>query len=512
LLAEVMIEPSERVNVLEGMDLRVCFLLSRTGNRMIRYFVELYRQIEEECEPASRVLEKLGLNRKADALVFYRFRKRCIRWGVWMSERDFAASSKRRYFDPAIISHWSHLSPYLEKGMVPALTESSLPVIVFGKRAERGDVAPNRAVNRKKLRKLPLDVWVGLGFSATEIWRFLHPFFQGLTWLQVYLHLREVRKKVQRNGAPFRSLSGRAEVPEGSDDLAPGSGFKAEETYGSPKDVGVHRGSDRPGEILIFPGSVPGSATVGGGAIGSISARARNGLLELFGDLPDGGRVDDFLFSAGAAKLRNGSFWRSVAEEAGADLRGNTEFGGLNIGVGPGGLGDLLSWCESFSLALTRALGYENSAYFGAMCLYPKYGSFHPWFSVMGHLLRTVRGINPAVRHPELDSYFAKSRLLIQFPNNGGRAELGSLEEAFSLYLVHGSLANAAAEFLIPVLAGEWKKRASKIYLSGGENSLWRTSNHNHLFTDYARAVFSTEGAELEREVKRQLFKPGIFE
>ena len=516
-----MIEISEGMSALEsGVDLRVCFLLSRTANKMVRYFVELYRQIEEECEPASRVLEKLGLNRKADALVFYRFRKRCIGWGVWMSEGDFAASSKRRYFDPGSISHWSQLSPYLEKGMVPALTDSLVPVVVSGKRVGE-DIGANRAVNRKKLRKLPLDVWVGMGFSATEIWRFLHPFFQGLTWWQVYLHLREGWKKgwkkVQRFGAAvgvafgdaFGLISARAEMPEGSDASPGGSGFKAEEKYELPKEQGVHSGSDCSEDILIFPGSVAGSATVGGG---STSKRESNGLLKLFGDLPEGGTVDEFLFSPSGAKLRSAKFWQLVAQEAGADLRGNTEFGGLNIRVGPGGLGQLLWWCESFSLALTSALGYENGPYAGAMCHHPKYRSFHPWFSVLGHLLRTAWGTEPGGRRSELDSYFAESRLAIRFPNDGGAAEIGSLEEALCRYLVHSSLANAGAEFLIISLAGEWRSAASRgIYLEPGADSVWRTLNYNVLFAEYAKAVFATEPRDLEREVKRQLFKPGVF-
>ena len=515
-----MIEISEGMSALEsGVDLRVCFLLSRTANRMVRYFVELYRQIEEECEPASRVLEKLGLNRKADALVFYRFRKRCIGWGVWMSERDFAASSKRRYFDPASISHWSQLSPYLEKGMVPALTDSLVPVVVSGKGIGE-DMAANRAVNRKKLRKLPLDVWVGMGFSATEIWRFLHPFLQGLTWWQVYLHLREGWKngwkKVQRFGAAvgdavgvaFGLTSARAEMPGGSDASPGGSGFKAEEKYELSKEQGVHSGSDCSEEILIFPGPVLGSATVGGA---STSTRESNGLLKLFGELPEGGTVDEFLSSAGGAKLRSGVFWRSVAEAAGADFSGNIEFAGLNVGVGPGGLGNLLAWCESFSLALTSALGFANRPYAGALCHHPKYKSFHPWFSVLGHLFRTVWGIEPGGRREELHSYFARSRLAIRFPNDGGAAEIGSLEEALCLYLVHSSLANAVPEFLVISLASEWKNGASRIYLGAGANSRWRTLNYNVLFTDYAKAVFSTEPGDLEREVKRQLFKPGVF-
>ena len=135
-------------SVESGVDLRLCFLRSRTANRMVEYFVDLYRQIEEECEPASTVLEKLGLVRKADALVFYRFRKRCIRWGVWMSEQDFAASSKGRYFDPARICHWSHLCPYLEKGMVPALTASPA-ILVSADQSGEDVVTANRAVNQR---------------------------------------------------------------------------------------------------------------------------------------------------------------------------------------------------------------------------------------------------------------------------------------------------------------------------------------------------------------------------
>ena len=497
-----------------GVDLRLCFLRSRTANRMVEYFVDLYRQIEEECEPASTVLEKLGLVRKADALVFYRFRKRCIRWGVWMSEQDFAASSKGRYFDPARICHWSHLCPYLEKGMVPALTASPA-ILVSADQSGEDVVTANRAVNRKKLRKLPLDVWVKMGFSATEIWRFLRPFLQGLTWWQVYLHLREGWRKgwnkIQRAGVAFGLVSPRGEVPEESDILAVDSEFKAEETSGTPKEPQgeVHSGGDLPGEIVIFPGSDVGSATVAGG---SASALEGNGLLKLFGELPEGDRVDEFLFSTGAAKLRSGSFWRSVAKEAGADLGGSIEFGGLNVGVGAGGLGNLVSWTETFSLALASALGFGGSPYVGVtFSSGKKCKSFHPWFSVLGHLFRTAWGEDFRERRAELRSYFDGSRLQIRFPNGGGEVELGSIEEAFWLRLFNGSLENAVPEFLLTSVAVEWKN-CSRMYMGNREDSPWRTTDYNALFRDYVKAVFSAaDPGELDREVKRRFFKPGVF-
>ena len=512
-LGGAMIEASERMSALEsGVDLRVCFLLSRTANRMVRYFVELYRQIEEECEPASRVLEKLGLNRKADALVFYRFRKRCIRWGVWMSERDFAASSKRRYFDPASISHWSLLSPYLEKGMVPALTDSSVHVLASGKRSV-GDIAANRSVNRKKLRKLPLDVWVGMGFSATEIWRFLRPFLQGLTWWQVYLHLRDGWKKgwknVQRIADAFGLSSACAEMAEGSDVLPGGSGFKAEEKYELPKEEGVRSGSNRFEEILIFPGSVAGFRTVGGDAI---SARARNGLLKLFGDLPQGGRVDEFLLSTGGAKLRSGAFWRSAAEAAGASFSGRFEFGGLQLGCQFDELGDLPAWCEEFALALTKALGFKEEVFRGAMREHPdKYRSYHSWYLVLGHLLETV-WLDKA-RCGEVDCYFRQSRIEVRLPK-GGLVEIASLEESFYRYLVAGApfaLRSAGAVSLINLLAIEWVKWSKLLFKFGIP---WRTEVDYELFLLYSKVVFSIdpEVTDLETEIRRNLFKPGTFE
>jgi hypothetical protein len=515
---ETMIGVSEPMFSLEsGVDLRLCFLRSRTANRMVEYFVDLYRQIEEECEPASTVLEKLGLVRKADALVFYRFRKRCIRWGVWMSEQDFAASSKGRYFDPARICHWSHLCPYLEKGMVPALTASPA-ILVSADQSGEDVVTANRAVNRKKLRKLPLDVWVKMGFSATEIWRFLRPFLQGLTWWQVYLHLREGWRKgwnkIQHVGVAFGLVSPRGEVVEESDILAVDSEFKAEETSGTPKEPQeeVHSGGDLPREIVVLPGSDVGSTTV---AVGSASALEGNGLLKLFGNLPDAGRVDDFLFSAGGAKLRSAKFWQEVNEAAGASFSGRFEFGGMALQCECDELGNLPGWCEEFALALTKALGFKEQNFRGAMAGHPsKCRSFNSWFVVLGHLLETVR--EDKGRCGELESYFRESRIHLRMPN-GVLVEIATLEESFYRYLVlvgPFGLSGVNAVNVINLLAIEWMKWSKLLFKFGIP---WRSEVDYELFLQYAKVVFSMDpgisGAnELETEIRRNLFKPDTFE
>ena len=234
-------------------------------------------------------------------------------------------------------------------------------------------------------------------------------------------------------------------------------------------------------------------------------------MLELFGDLPAGGAVEDFFLSDGAAKLRSGAFWRAVGEAAGAEFGGNIEFGGLNVGVGPGGLGKLVSWTETFSLALARALGFRESSYAGVTLDSGRYKSFHPWFSVLGHLFRTALRTEFADRQVEFRSYFEKSRLRIWLPNEGGKAELGSIEEAFWLQLMHDSLQNTRPEFIVPGLAVEWKNGCSRIYLGGGKNSPWRSTNYNELFAYYAKTTFAAEPGDLENEVKRRMFKPGVF-
>ena len=352
-----------------------------------------------------------------------------------------------------------------------------------------------------------------MGFSATEIWRFLRPFLRGLTWWQVYLHLREGWKKgwknVQRIADAFGLSSACAEMAEGSDVLPGGSGFKAEEKYELPKEEGVRSGSNRFEEILIFPGSVAGFRTVGGDAI---SARARNGLLKLFGDLPQGGRVDEFLLSTGGAKLRSGAFWRSVAEAAGASFSGRFEFGGLQLGCQFDELGDLPAWCEEFALALTKALGFKEEVFRGAMREHPdKYRSYHSWYLVLGHLLETV-WLDKA-RCGEVDCYFRQSRIEVRLPK-GGLIEIASLEESFYRYLVAGApfaLRSAGAVSLINLLAIEWVKWSKLLFKFGIP---WRTEVDYELFLLYSKVVFSIdpEVADLENEIRRNLFKPGTFD
>ena len=361
-----------------------------------------------------------------------------------------------------------------------------------------------------------------MGFSATEIWRFLHPFLQGLTWWQVYLHLREGWKngwkKVQRFGAAvgdavgvaFGLTSARAEMPGGSDASPGGSGFKAEEKYELSKEQGVHSGSDCSEEILIFPGPVAWvPATVGGG---STSTRESNGLLKLFGDLPEGGTVDEFLSSAGGAKLRSGVFWRSVAEAAGASFSGRFEFGGLQLGCQFDELGDLPAWCEEFALALTKALGFKEEVFRGAMREHPdRYRSYHSWYLVLGHLLETV-WLDKA-RCGEVDCYFRQSRIEVRLPK-GGLVEIASLEESFYRYLVAGApfaLRSAGAVSLINLLAIEWVKWSKLLFKFGIP---WRTEVDYELFLLYSKVVFSIdpEVTDLETEIRRNLFKPGTFE
>ena len=181
----------------EAIDLRVSFLLARTRHKMVAAFPELYRRIEDECEPVAEVLQSLGFLKLADRLVFYRFRKRCLKWGVWVSAEEFSAFDERKYFDPALISHWRDLRGYLEKGMVPALTDAFLRgagAVKVGEqdsRLRQGDwsVGQPTAFEEAPFRSLGAD-----GVQPTEIWRFLEPFLPGLRWWQVYLHLREVRK------------------------------------------------------------------------------------------------------------------------------------------------------------------------------------------------------------------------------------------------------------------------------------------------------------------------------
>ena len=498
-----MVLEEESVEALEvGDDRRISFLAGRTESKMVPYFNELFRRIEEECEPVSVVLESLGLNPRSDYLTFYHFRRRCVRWGVWVSGSEFAEFYRSKFFDPAAVSHWRELVGYLTKGLVPDLAGSwrRSAIVRGGSR-----LATARSGNRNRLRRIPLENWVRQGFGPTEIFRFLRPFFTDLTWYQVYRQVREVRARFGSeslvSGKSSRSVR---EVPvAGAGAVVSRESGRLAERLESESATGVPR------ERCVLVGATASMRAAGDGVDGLESGR--NELLKHFGDLPRGGTVDEFLSSPGGAKLRSGAFWRSVAEAAGADFSGNIEFAGLNVGVGPGGLGNLLAWCESFSLALTSALGFANRPYAGALCHHPKYKSFHPWFSVLGHLFRTVWGIEPGGRRDELHSYFARSRLAIRFPNDGGAAEIGSLEEALCLYLVHSSLANAVPEFLVISLASEWKNGASRIYLGAGANSRWRTLNYNVLFTDYAKAVFSTEPGDLEREVKRQLFKPGVF-
>jgi len=172
-------------------------------------------------------------------------------------------------------------------------------------------------------------------------------------------------------------------------------------------------------------------------------------------------------------------------------------------------------------LALTGALGFGKVPFGGALCGHPNgYNSFHPWFLVMGHLLKTVRGVGASKpreelekRRVELDCYFAESRIRFQDPVLG-LTELGSLEETFFSFLRRSGpriLETVDALGLISGLALEWKSHASKIYF-GVKDSPWQTENVFELFKIYSKVVFSlVRGVTLEAEVKRHLFR-GVFE
>jgi hypothetical protein len=525
-------DKDEELAELVRRDMRVAFLAVHSRSVFGLYLPELYTGIEEEGRSASSVVRDLGESRLNVSLSsFWAFRRRCQEWKVWVSLREFEAAfsvfSSEELRSKGNV--WVGLKELFGEGRLPDFRDEGFSFVLLGRRLQdatgsngkqaQGRKSPGRVLscrsgNRKQINQLRLEAWIWACLGPSALLRFLSPLFpesRPLTWCQVSEQLRKVRKageKFQRKC----SVTPAAMVPsivQPDDSLGTGQVTKVAGLSRRPKGGGGSERVERIGEVLVFPASACVPAAVNGVELVEVE---KNGLLELFGDLPNGGRLDEFLFSAGGVKLRSGDFWRKVAEEAGADFRGNIEFGGLNMGVGPGGLGNLLAWCEGFSLALTSALGFKNRPYAGAMCHHPKYRSFHPWFSVLGHLMSTVWGIDPFGRREELYSYFAQSRLRIEFPNGGGEAELGSMEETLCLYLVHSSLGNAVAEFLVVSLAVEWKNAASRIYLGEGPNSPWRTSNYNVLFGDYSKAVFSSAPDNLENEVKRQLFKSGVFE
>lgn len=174
------------------VDFRLSYLGLRARSKFVPHFAELYRWIEEECEPAKAVLESLGMGNASDCVGFSRFRQRCVRWGVWVSREEFARDCKLQFFDPTTVLDWRVLRAYVSRGMVPDLVRLGST----GNSVGRGGHGIRRgSQNRRRLRALPLENWVAQGFKPTEIFRFLSPFFMGLSWWQVYLHLSEVKAR-----------------------------------------------------------------------------------------------------------------------------------------------------------------------------------------------------------------------------------------------------------------------------------------------------------------------------
>jgi hypothetical protein len=438
--------------------------------------------------------------------LFYRFRQRCVRWGFWVGLEEFSASSKLKCFDPGTVSHWSQLVNYLREGMVPQLARGTERAMSVGNGVEGVQVVASGAGNRKRLRKLPLESWVEGGFGPTEIFRFLRPFFDGLTWWQVYLQVREVRERVEAKRSVSPQSSGLARVlPSTGAGRVSESGERKSVVNGAAGLGGV--GGKQ--EVVVFEDSVsrrlPAVTT---------AKRAKNGLLELFGPLPDVGGVDDFLFSAQGAKLRSGDFWRHAAEAAGAHFVGRVEFGGLKVSLDDTeDVGKLPSWCEEFALALTGALGFKEAPFAGALRGHPdRYESFHGWFVVMGHLFETIRAFATKAGRGALNNYFESSRVRIDLEGySGGWEEFASVEEAFYGYSLRNCWRDLGAELLVTGLGIEWKTHHSKMYLEG-DNISWRTRDSVELFCGYAQIVFaSAPGTDLETQIKKQLFKPGLY-
>jgi hypothetical protein len=480
-------------------DPRVSYLAMRSRSKLVPFFAELYHRIEEEFEPAYQVLKSLGMGTVSDFSLFYRFRKKCCRLGVWVGATEFSASSQVGFFEPAAIKHWRDLIEYSRSGMVPRFKAGAAESAV--ENTGLGAVY-SWTVNRGRLGALALEKWLNQGFGPTAIFRFLAPFFKGLTWWQVYLQVQKIRRKIR---------GGRLRAVPASEDEDGVSG-----SVESPEDA-----ASSGGDILVFP-SESGNA---GDGIGEITAIAptvggelvkveANGLLDLFGDLPDGGRVDDFLSSPGAAKLRSAKFWQEVNQLAGASFSGRFEFGGMALQCQSDELGELPRWCQEFSLALTKALGFKEQCFRGAMGGHPSnYSSFNSWYLVMGHLLETVW--MDRSRFGELDKYFRENRIQLRMPK-GGQVEIATLEESFYRYLVLVApfgLRNASPVNIINVLAIEWVKWSKLLFQFGIP---WRSEVDYELYLHYARTVFSVEpgvaGAkDLEIAIKRTLFKAGTF-
>lgn len=177
-------------------------------------------------------------------------------------------------------------------------------------------------------------------------------------------------------------------------------------------------------------------------------------------------------------------------------------------------MGHLPLWCEEFALALTSALGFAEAPFVGALNNHPdRYKSFHGWFLVMGHSLETIRVFGGEEGQAQLKNYFERSRVRIDLSAySGGRDEFGSLEEGFHCFMRRNSLRNAGAATLIDAFGIEWKSYASRIIL-GGKEIPWRTNDEVDLFLGYAQIVFAAVPGvtDLETEIKKQLFRPGLY-
>lgn len=356
-------------------DLRVAFIAVRSRSAFASFLPELYTGVEEEGGQVSSVLRDL----RESGLVLsmsgsYSFKRCCERWKVWVALRDF--EERFPVFSAAELSGdngsvWVRLRKVFAEGRLPDFRDEAFSFAFVREAAGNKDEMDEsstalsrqqraiaargvsyRGGNRKQLSRLRLGVWLQARLEPVVLYRFLRPYFpdtRPLTKVQVYRELRRARMAL-KGGEASRSFV----IVEDSQDAEHARTRGDDKRAG--KDSGIYLENDLQGRNVAIPmlgGAIAVPASVDRAE--GMNA-AKNGLLKHFGDLPRGGTVDEFLSSPGGAKLRSGAFWRSVAEAAGADFSGNIEFGGLNVGVGPGGLGNLLAWCESFSLALTSAL------------------------------------------------------------------------------------------------------------------------------------------------------------
>lgn len=525
-------DKSEEFAELVRRDMRVAFLAVHSRSVFGLYLPELYTGIEEEGRSASSVVRELSESKLNVSLSsFWAFRHRCQEWKVWVSLREFEAAFSVFSFEELRSKGnvWVGLKELFGEGRLPDFRDEGFSFVLLARRLEdatgsngkqaKGRKSPGRVLscrsgNRKQINQLRLEAWIRARLGPSALLRFLSPLFpenRPLTWCQVSEQVRKVRKageKFERK----RSVASVGMAPSmvqpddslGTDQVTKRAGL----SRGPKGEAGCER-IERIGAMLVFPSSVSVPVAIHGVEPVKVG---RNGLLELFGDLPEGGRVDEFLLSSQGAKLRSGAFWRKVVEAVGARFSGPFEFGGLQLQCEPDELGNLPIWCEEFALALTKALGLKEIEFRGAMGGHPgDYRSFHAWYLVLGHLLETV-GIDKA-RCGELESYFEQTKIRIELPK-GGVVEMGSIEEAFYRYLMVNqpfALGSVGAVSVINALAIAWTNYSK---LAFGFGLPWQTEVDYKLFLIYSNVVFSADPAvtDLKTELKRHLFKPGTFE